>query len=303
MPKFRSRVVHTTRGPVDVLEAGEGQPVLYFHGTGAGSDIVPVMEHALVAEGFHLIIPNRPGYYGTPLSCGRSPQAHADLGAEVLDRIDIERVAVVGTSGGGLAAPTFAAQHAARTVALVLQCALSHPFTSARWMPRHLRWLYPLFRYPQLFLPILRFGFRREMRKLRRNPDGLVNDMCGRRVLELRDDPAMRDLVMLIAESELRCAQQPAGIENDWFNAGGEPWLKPGSVRCPTLILHDRADPLVPFGHVEWALHCISDAEHCDLHAGGHLIWVGNDRGRMHTERTAFLRRHFNSANAASTKG
>ena len=120
MPKFRSRVVHTTRGPVDVLEAGEGQPVLYFHGTGAGSDIVPVMEHALVAEGFHLIIPNRPGYYGTPLSCGRSPQAHADLGAEVLDRIDIERVAVVGTSGGGLAAPTFAAQHAARTVALVL---------------------------------------------------------------------------------------------------------------------------------------------------------------------------------------
>jgi hypothetical protein len=48
--------------------------------------------------------------------------------------------------------------------------------------------------------------------------------------------------------------------------------------------------------HVEWALHCIPDAEHCDLHAGGHLIWVGKDAERMRGERTAFLRRHFDSA-------
>lgn len=61
-PEVRSRLVHTTRGPVDLLEAGEGLPILYSHGTGAGSDIVPAMEHSLVAEGFRLIIPNRPGY-------------------------------------------------------------------------------------------------------------------------------------------------------------------------------------------------------------------------------------------------
>jgi pimeloyl-ACP methyl ester carboxylesterase len=288
---------------VDVLESGDGWPILSFHGTGAGNDIFPILERTLIEDGFRLVVPNRPGNYGTPLSCGRTPEEQADLGAELLDRLDIERVAVFGTSGGGLAAPAFAARHPARTVALVLQCALCHPFTSPRWMPRHLRWLYPLFRYQRVFLPVLRVGFRREMGKLRRNPDRVLKDMCGKRRLELRDDPQARELIPLIAESELRCAQQPAGIENDWVNVVGPPWLKPASVRCPTLILHDRADPLVPFAHVEWALHCIPHAEHLDLHAGGHLIWVGKDAERMSKERTAFLRRHFKSAQETEAAG
>lgn len=302
-PEVRSHIVRTTKGPVDVVESGAGWPILYFHGTGAGNDIVPVMEHALVDAGFRLIVPNRPGYYGTPLSCGRTPEDCAHLAAELLDRLGIERVAVFGTSGGGLAAPAFAARHPGRTVALVLQCALSRPYTSPRWMPRHLRWLYPLFRYQHVFLPVLRFGFRREMRNLRRNPNRVLNAMCGNRHSEIRDSPHARDLVALIAESELRCAHQPEGIENDWANVAGEPWLKPGFVRCPTLILHDRTDPLVPFAHVEWALRCIPHAEHCDLHAGGHLIWVGKDAERMCKQRTAFLRRHFGGTREAEAEG
>jgi pimeloyl-ACP methyl ester carboxylesterase len=94
----------------------------------------------------------------------------------------------------------------------------------------------------------------------------------------------------------LQCAKEPAGIENDWANAVGEPWLKPDSVHCPTLILHDPSDPLVPFAHVKWALRCIPHAKHCDLCAGGHLIWVGKDAERMRMERSDFLLRHFNLA-------
>ena len=123
--------------------------------------------------------------------------------------------------------------------------------------------------------------------------------MSGQRHAEICDDEATRRLVPLLVDSELRCAQHPAGIENDWANMAGERWLTPDSVRCPTLILHDRADPLVPFAHVEWAMHCIPRAEFCDLHAGGHLIWVGKDGGRMRKERAAFVRRHFNGENGA----
>ena len=295
-PEVRSRIVQTSKGPVDVVESGDGWPILYFHGTGAGNEIVPTWEHALINEGFRLIVPNRPGYYGTPLSCGRTPDDCADVAAELLDRFGIDRVAVIGLSGGGLAASSFAARHPARTASLVLQCALCHPFTSPRWMPGHLRWLYPLFRYHRAFLPVLRFGFRRDMRKLRRNPERILSGLSGKRYPEIRDHPAARALVPLLSEGVLRCAWQPAGIENDWANDVGELWLKPNSVRCPTLILHDRADPLIPFHHVEWALHCIPHAEHCDLHAGGHLLCVGKDGGRMREQRAAFLRRHFDSA-------
>jgi hypothetical protein len=65
----------------------------------------PILERTLIEDGFRLIVLNRPGNFGTPLSCGRTPQEHADLGAELLDRLNIERVAVFGTSGGGVAAP------------------------------------------------------------------------------------------------------------------------------------------------------------------------------------------------------
>ena len=294
-PEVRRRVVDTTRGPVDTLEVGEGQPILYFHGTGAGAEIVPPWEHALVDEGFRLIIPNRPGYNGTPLSCGRTPSACADLAAELLERLGIDRVGVIGLSGGGLAASCFAARHRAQTAALVLQCALCHPFTSPRWMPRHLRWLYPLFRYQRVFLPVLRFGFRRDIRKLSRNRERIVTGLSGKRYPEIRDSPATPALVSLLSDGVLRCAQQPAGTENDWANDVGEPWLKPDSVRCPTLILHDRADPLITFDHVEWALHCIPGAEHCDLHSGGHLLCVGKEGERMRVRRAGFLRQHFNS--------
>ncbi len=291
--------VETLQGLFEYADVGQGLPILYFHGTGAGNDAAIIMERSLLDDGFRLIVPNRPGYYGTPLSCGRSPSDCADLAAELLDQLDIERVVVIGTSGGGLSAPSFAARHPTKTVALVLQCALSHRFASSRWMPPHLRRLYPLFRHPRVFLPILRLGYRMEMRKLQRNPNGIVSYMSGQRYSEICDDEATRELVPLLVDSELRCAQHPAGIENDWANMAGKPWLTPDSVRCPTLILHDRTDPLIPFAHVEWAMHCIPGAEFCDLHAGGHLIWVGKDGGRMRKERAAFVRRHFEGGDGA----
>src|SRR5688572_12975879 len=117
LPESRTCVVQTTKGPVEVLESGHGRPILYFHGTGAGSDIVPAMEHPLVEAGFRLIVPNRPGYYGTPLSCGRTAGDCADRAAELLDRLGVGRAAVIGTSGGGPGATAFAARHPARTAA------------------------------------------------------------------------------------------------------------------------------------------------------------------------------------------
>ena len=94
--------VETSRGLLEYADVGQGLPILYFHGTGAGNDAAIIIERSLLDDGFRLIVPNRPGYCGTPLSCGRSPSDCADLAAELLDQLDIERVVVIGTSGGGL---------------------------------------------------------------------------------------------------------------------------------------------------------------------------------------------------------
>jgi pimeloyl-ACP methyl ester carboxylesterase len=253
------------------------------------------MEGTLLHDGFRLIVPNRPGYYGTPLSCGRAPADCADLAAELLDHLNIDRAAVIGTSGGGLGSASFAARHPTRTTCLVLQCALTHPFDTARWMPPHLQKYYWLFRYQRIFLPILRIGYWLEMRKLKQNALALLEYFCHDRP-ELRDDTATTTLLPLLAQFELQCAREPMGIENDWANDVGRPWLIPGSVSCPTLILHDRVDPLVTSAHVDWGLKCIPHAEHCDLHAGGHLIWTGRDAAKMRSLRREFLLRHSHAA-------
>jgi pimeloyl-ACP methyl ester carboxylesterase len=293
--EIEQRQVPTSKGPVEYADVGRGIPILYFHGNDAGNDAAVMMEKSLLDDGFRLIVPNRPGYYGTPLACGRSPDDCADLAAELLDRLHVERVVVVGTSAGGPAASRFAARHPQRTVALVLQCALSHPFDSGRWMPRGVGWLLPVFRHLWIFLPLLRFGHRRQIRKLARG-ELVAECMSKDRFAEIRGSQSLQSLGSLLASSMLRCSQRPDGIENDWASWTGEPWLTPESVNCPTLILHDRADSVVPIAHAEWAMHCIPSAQFCELHAGGHLIWVGRDHEKMRSQRAAFIRRHWDKS-------
>ena len=281
--------VQTSKGPVEYADVGHGIPVLYFHGNGAGNDAAVIVEKSLIDDGFRLIVPNRPGYYGTPLQCGRSHDDCADLADELLDQLGVERVIVIGTSGGGPPASRFAARHSQRTIALVLQCALSHPFDSGRWLPGGHLLLLLVFRHLRLFLPLLRFANRRQVG----NPEFVANCMSKDRFAEIRESKALQSLGPLLTGSMVRCCKQPEGIENDWANWTGEPWLTPKSVECPTLILHDRADAAVPIAHAEWAMQCIPGAELCELHAGGHLIWVGRDRDKMRSQRAAFMRRHF----------
>src|SRR5262249_24080901 len=93
-------VIETGRGPVEYSEAGSGDPGLYFHGTGVPAGAMLAVEAPLVADGFRLIAPNRPGYGKTPLATHRSATDHADVAAALLDCLGIARAGVMGSSGG-----------------------------------------------------------------------------------------------------------------------------------------------------------------------------------------------------------
>jgi pimeloyl-ACP methyl ester carboxylesterase len=101
------------------------------------------MEQELLDAGFRLLVPNRPGYFGTPLAGRTSGQACARLASAVLDSLGVSRVAVIGTSGGGPAALSFAASFPERTSALILQCAQTHRWDDLSWWPKQNRWIYP----------------------------------------------------------------------------------------------------------------------------------------------------------------
>src|SRR5918999_550987 len=122
----RQQLLETSHGMVEYLDAGGGIPILYFHGTGAGNDAALLLEQSLLKSDCRLIIPNRPGYQGSALGLQGSAKFCADIAADLLAHLAIDRAAVVGTSGGGMLAASFARHYPERAAALVLQCAQSH---------------------------------------------------------------------------------------------------------------------------------------------------------------------------------
>jgi pimeloyl-ACP methyl ester carboxylesterase len=280
--------LETARGVVEYLDVGSGMPTLYFHGTGAGNDAAFLLDKTLVESGCRLIIPNRPGYYGTTLGDPGSADFCVDLAADLLAHLGIVRAAVIGTSGGGMPAARFARNYPHLTAALILQCAQSHRWDAGKWLPKGLEHTLFFFRHP-IFRLLLQWENSRQAKLHQRRPMELMRDMSGRRYAEICEDQHAVQQIKTLGEMSLDCAAAPRGIANDWAILVGENSVARDTIDCPTLIIHDLADPLVPYIHAEWSQSCIANSTLLTVHGGGHLIWFGKDADRMHDERMATI--------------
>lgn len=276
------------RGAIQFLDIGSGYPVLYFHGTGAASDAAALLEQPLVDSGCRLIIPNRPGYYDTTPGPAGSVEFCARIACDLLDHLGVSRVAVTGTSGGGMPAAAFARMYPDRTASLLLQCAQSHSWTSAKWLPKGLGPALFLFRN-RVFYPFLRWHNFRHARRSHADPKWCMQHMAGDRGTEIGQSSNALSQVESLTEMMLRCAGRPAGIQNDWSILVRKNGVVPHSINAPTLIIHDTADPLVPFCHAESSHAAIRNSQLLVVHAGGHLIWFGKDSEMMHRKRLDFI--------------
>ena len=131
----QSRIVDTAAGPVQYsLQGEEGQIILFLHGTPGGFDHNPFFTPDPM-PGFQQLTPSRPGYLGTPLATGETPEQQARAYAALLDTLGIDRVVVLGASGGGPSAVYFAALYPERTLALVGLEILTYARDEALTMP------------------------------------------------------------------------------------------------------------------------------------------------------------------------
>jgi pimeloyl-ACP methyl ester carboxylesterase len=90
---------------LDVVELGEGPPVLFVHGSVVGPELTWRRQYDL-AESWHLILPNRPGFGESPLEGRNDFEAEAPLFAELLG----EGAHLVGHSYGAVIAMLAAAE-------------------------------------------------------------------------------------------------------------------------------------------------------------------------------------------------
>ena len=100
----RSEVFESRFGAMEYAVAGTGPPVLMIHGTGGGFDQGLAFTEPLVAAGWQIVAPSRFGYLRSDFPDDPSSENQADAFVDLLDRLGIDRVPVIGGSAGALSA-------------------------------------------------------------------------------------------------------------------------------------------------------------------------------------------------------
>lgn len=254
-----SQLLELPCGTVEVCDSGplqtrvwaeETPVVLVVHGTPGGYDQARVMAAGLQLQAFRVVSVSRPGYLRTPLTSGPTPEAQADLYAEVLDALGVSDAIVIAVSGGGPAAIQFALRHPQRCARLVLLEALVATFTEQQM-------------YAAL-PPTARVGkwFGEKMSQ----HDGVI-------AAYLLVAPAT-DATRAVISSSARFDLRRAGYQADMALFEDVPDYPFEQISAPTLVIHGTADTDVPFEQAETAAARIPGARLLPVEGADHLtLW------------------------------
>jgi pimeloyl-ACP methyl ester carboxylesterase len=206
-PAHRCTRMRWSGGTTQVIEAGEGPPILLVHG-GLGEAFQWAPLFPQLASGYRLIAIDRPGHglADTFDYRGVSLRAHACafLG-EMLDALGLSSAAIVGTSMGGLWAASLALAHPERVSHLVL---VGSPAGAVRRLPFMLR----LGTLP---------GFRLIAEKIMANPTRTsVRDFWGR-LLVAHPERLEDDFLDLCVASQARNHRNWLGLIDVTLNFFG----------------------------------------------------------------------------------
>jgi len=92
---------------------------LCVHGGPGGYDQGLILGEFFRVNGFKIIALSRPGYLGTPLATGSTPEEQAEALAALLDALQIKTAAPLGASAGGPPSYLLAALYPDKVSALV----------------------------------------------------------------------------------------------------------------------------------------------------------------------------------------
>jgi pimeloyl-ACP methyl ester carboxylesterase len=221
-----------------VLTAGDGPPLVFLHGGGTATGFDALLP---LARRFRLIVPHRPGFGASADDPDAEGMEVAVLRClDLLDALQLDRIALVGHSVGGLLAAKVAIVQPGRASALVLVAPLGllvpdHPTVDILTVPLEDVPGY-LSADPSVFAglpspptPEFLTGRDREMRSLARMTGGHMVDRALPR------------------------------------------WL--GRIATPTLLLWGDADRLIPAGQAPfWQRHIPASRVHV-VPGAGHLLF------------------------------
>ena len=253
--KTNSETVETSLGSVEYTLTGNDGPVLLFiHGTPGGHD-----QTTEATNKFRVLTPSRPGYLRTSIRLGRTPLEQAKVFKALIDALDIDKVIVMGVSGGGPSSIEFAAKFPEKTHGLIAFEAVSYAEDFAEiaeiigasdfgfWVQLSFMSLLSNKKFASAMLPNL--GNRK---KLLGDPKNIVN---------------LKKLVWSIWPLSARTE----GIKNDYeqFLNFSAPL---NEIKIPTLVIHGSEDINVSISHATKLIENIESAELYTVNGGDHYM-------------------------------
>jgi pimeloyl-ACP methyl ester carboxylesterase len=242
------RITQTAKGPVEHTDEGAGGVLVTLHGGMGGADQSWLLARALLgeAQGWRVLAVSRPGYLGTPLATGRTPDEQADALAALLDALDLERALVGAVSAGGPVAIAFALRHPERCAGLVLVSTPSGNMPSDPAILGRLEGMGRMARIPGASRLLGWLAGRKPRQAgLRSVRDEALLD----RTLA---DPEAGPLMLALQNSIFpRLADRVGGTRNDMEQLAALGMLPLESLQVPVLAVHGSGDRVVPFAHAQ----------------------------------------------------
>lgn len=296
----QSLVVQTSLGPVECAVTGEGPAVLVIHGCPGGYDQGLIATKLANGQRFKFIAVSRPGYLGTPLSVGETPPAQADAYAALLDALSIPKAAIIGISGGGPSALQFGLRHPERCWAVATLCAISRPLTRAEianCKSLRRRILFAL----NLILQLVR-NFIGQIRSTSQGK--LVRVFFPSMSKQAKVYPNEKDnleIILGLLSNFTSMSLRKAGLQNDMRQLTTMSSYPLENIAAPVLVLHGKADDLVPFSHAEFIADRAPHSRILEIKDGGHLFFMSHRRLVVEAV-SRFLEENAHEANSPSPR-
>jgi len=271
------QLIQTAAGPMEYADRGQGPALLAVHGSPGGYDQGLGLGEFFRVNGFKTIAPSRPGYLGTPLATGRTLEEQADALAALLDSLEIEKIPVIATSGGGPSSYLLAARHPERVSCLLEIDSLClkyerdvTPLEKKLFLTKPGHWLMCFFmeHFPQAMVTYL----LKSESILDRHEIAIMAQEV------LQDTNKFAFLKFFMATVSERMQERRDGLQNDLAQMGTITQLDLAPISCPSLIMHGSADKRLSPRHAEYAKASIAGAELYWIRRGPHSgFWVAGE--------------------------
>jgi len=288
-----NQLAQTARGTMEYALLGEGPVVMGIHGGPGGFDQALFLFDYVSANGFSLLAPSRPGYLGTPLSTGKTPEEQADAFAALLDTLGIDKVSLIFGSAGGASGYLFAIRHPDRVRCLVAIDAVVSEYLLPANASALAEAIFLSGPGEQLIGYLSTHYPEKTIHELLHQESLLRPEQIDAQVKNARNDPVQMRLLLRMVRSMSEYPRRKSGVGNDMEQLAHLSDLPVEKITCPALIIHGTHDSDVLFYHGVYARTNIPGAEELWIREGSHFCaWISPQAREVQARILAFLQKN-----------